>query len=309
LENLLILALALAIDLVVGEYPAAIHPVVWIGQVISWDLKLAPRKRWAQFLYGMFMVCLTLSIFSVPLYFLLDYVKDRSPLLFIVTSALLFKSSFAVNELDRAARRVKELLAKGRIAEARNATGRLVSRNTQTLDEEGLTSAVVEMTAESLTDSIVAPTFYWLLLGVPGALAYRVVNTFDSRIGYHRHYEYLGKFAARLDDALNFLPARIAGFLLVISSYLSRMNGRGAWHIMWRDHSVTESPNAGWPMSAAAGALGIQLEKRGFYRLGNPDKPLAVDSIRSALRLVMLSSSIWFAVCLGITGVCYALNA
>jgi adenosylcobinamide-phosphate synthase len=172
-----------------------------------------------------------------------------------------------------------------------------------------LTSAVVEMTAESFNDAIVAPLFYGLLLGVPGAIAYRVANTFDSRIGYHGQYEYLGKFAARLDDVLNFIPARISGLVLVGAAYLKKMGGAKAWRVMRRDRFNTESPNAGWPMAAVAGALGVRLEKAGRYRLGEATNPLVLSSIKAASGLVMLSSLLWFAVCLGVTGVRYAVSA
>jgi len=165
------------------------------------------------------------------------------------------------------------------------------------------------MTAESVTDSIVAPLFYWLLLGVPGTIAYRVVNTFDSMIGYHGEYEYIGKFAARLDDVPNYIPARISGLLLVASAYLSRMNGSRSWLTMLRDHSKTESPNAGWTMSAMAGALRVQLEKPGYYRLGGDGKPLSPASITLGLRLVVLSSLLWCGVCMSVMGAYYAITA
>jgi adenosylcobinamide-phosphate synthase len=107
----------------------------------------------------------------------------------------------------------------------------------------------------------VAPLFYFLILGIPGAVAYRVINTLDAMIGRHDQYEYLGKFAARLDDVVNILPARLTALFIVLAAFILRINTRAAWHIMLRDHAKTASPNAGWPMSAAAGALGVQLTK------------------------------------------------
>jgi adenosylcobinamide-phosphate synthase len=124
--------------------------------------------------------------------------------------------------------------------------------------------------------------FYFALFGVPGALFYRVVNTYDSMIGYHGRYEYLGKVAARLDDLLNIIPARLTGLLLVAASRLRRAAAGGAWRVMLRDHAVTESPNAGWPMSAMAGALGVRLEKVGHYRLGDAEVEPSAGSIARA---------------------------
>ncbi len=310
MKNILILPMALAIDLFIGEYPAYLHPIVWMGRIISLWLKTAPRHNTgARLVYGVFVVCFAVAIFSLPVYFILVYLQNVSTIAYIIVAALLLKSSFSLRALYCAAVKVKDLLAKGEIGEARKETGYLVSRDTQKLDRQHITSAVVEMTAESVTDSIVAPLFYWLLLGVPGAIAYRVVNTFDSRIGYHGEYEYLGKFAARLDDVLNYIPARLSGLLLVVSAYLSRMNGGRAWLTMLHDHSRTESPNAGWTMSAMAGALGVQLEKTSYYRLGCAVKPLSPSSITLGLRLVVLSSLLWCGICMSITGACYAVTA
>jgi adenosylcobinamide-phosphate synthase len=220
----------------------------------------------------MLIVLLTIALFTIPAYLMLSYIKGVSTIAYLAAAALLLKSTFSLRELHRAAQKVKRLLGARQITKARKETSYLVSRDTRKLDREHLVSAVVEMTAESVTDSLVAPLFYWLLLGILGAIAYRVVNTFDSSIGYHGKYEYLGKFAARLDDVLNYVPARLSGLLLVISAYLRRTNGNGAWRLMQRDHGKTESTNAGWTMSAVAGALGAKLEKPGCYRLSDAIK-------------------------------------
>ncbi|MFC1958261.1 cobalamin biosynthesis protein [Chloroflexota bacterium] len=310
MENLLILPLALVIDLAFGEYPHLLHPVDWIGQAISWLLKFTPKNSVkGQFVYGIFIVLLTLALFIVPVYFVLFYLRGVSTIAYVVVAALILKSTFSLRELRRTAQKVKRLLDAGEITEARKETSYLVSRDTRNLDRGHIISAIVEMTAESVTDSLVAPLFYWLLLGVPGAIAYRIVNTFDSRIGYRGQYEYLGKFAARLDDVLNYIPARLSGLLLVISAHLGRTNGGRAWRLMLRDHARAESPNAGWTMCAMAGALEVQLEKPGCYRFGDTGKPLALSSITDGLRLVAISFALWFAICMSITGVRYALTA
>jgi len=310
LENLLVLPLALIIDLVIGEYPARLHPVVWMGGVISLLLKIAPKKNNAAgFVYGILIVLFTIVLFGLPVYFLLVYLKEVSLILYVLAAAVLLKSSFSAKALAVAVRRVRELLFKDRIEAAREEMSYLVSRDTSKLNRRQITSAAVEVTAESVTDSIVAPLYYWLLLGVPGAVAYRVVNTFDARIGYHGEYEYLGKFAARLDDVLNYIPARLAGLLLVVSSYLAKMNVRKSWSVMLCDHAKTESPNAGWTMSAVAGALGVQLEKPGYYKLGDDANQLSLTSISGGLKLMWLSVSIWFVLCMVVTGVCYAIIA
>jgi len=119
-------------------------------------------------------------------------------------------------------------------------------------------------------------------------------------IGYHGKYEYLGKFSSRLDDGLNYIPARLTALLISLAAFLSGRSGRRSWSIARRDHSLTESPNAGWPMAAAAGALEVQLEKVGQYRLGTGDRPLVTDVIGKAVGLLGVAAAVWILVCYGI---------
>lgn len=310
LEYLFILPLALIIDLMIGEYPSFLHPVTWIGNVISFLLKATPRKGSVlQFSYGTLIVIVTTALFTAPVFFLLYYLRDWSTIGFIIIAAILLKSTFSVKILFKLANNVKRLLDNRKLSAARKETSYLVSRNTTRLNQEQITSAIVEMETESITDSLVAPLFYWLIFGVPGAVAYRVINTLDSRIGYHGEYEYTGKFAARLDDILNYIPARLAGLLLVVSAYIARKNGRKAWKTMLDDHKKTSSPNAGWTMSAAAGALNVRLEKPGHYRLGHAGREPGPSAISEGLQLVSVTWLIWCCICIGVMGVWYALTA
>lgn len=296
MESLFILLLALLLDLLFGEPPLAIHPVVWMGKAISFWERLAPSAHSkkpsarSQLIYGSVMVLLTILIFASPVYFLLIYINQASPIAYIAVGALLLKPSFSFRELRQSAIKIKVLLARGNLEEARARMPALVSREPQSLGRPEIVSATVESVAENICDSVVAPIFYFLLLGVPGAVAYRVVNTCDAMIGYHGKYEYSGKFAARLDDVLNFIPARISGLLLVMAAHLCRMDRKNAWRVMLHDHGKTESPNAGWPMSAAAGALRTRLEKVGSYRLGNTNNPLSPELIASGIKLADMSA-------------------
>ena len=138
-----------------------------------------------------------------------------------------------------------------------------------------------------------APLFYFLFLGVPGAIGYRVINTLDAMIGHHGEYEYLGKVAAKLDSVANYIPARITALAIVVASWLWKQNAASAWHIMWRDRSNTESPNAGWTMAAIAGALQVQLEKVGYYKLGDSLNQLSLKSIDVTLKVVLTATAIW----------------
>ena len=299
MESIIILLLALAIDLTIGEFPRPLHPVVWMGKVSSLGLRIAPRQgRWAQLIYGAGVVILTIALFALSAYFLLSYLRGLNTVAYVVVAALLLKSTFSLKELWRAALKVKHLLEERSLSRARVEMKALVSRDTSQLDEPHLVSATVESVAENTSDSFVAPLFYFLLFGMPGAIAYRVVNTLDAMIGYHGEYEYLGKFAARLDDGLSFIPARLSGLLIVAAAYLYRKDGRNAWRVMLADHGNTQSLNAGWPMSAAAGALRTQLEKVGHYRLGNANSPLSPQLILPGVRLMEVSALLWVVLCL-----------
>ena len=135
---------------------------------------------------------------------------------------------------------------------------------------------------------------------MPGAIAYRIVNTADTMIGYHGKWEYLGKFAARLDDVINFIPARLTALMIVIATWLCQKDVSGAWRVMLRDHNKTQSPNAGWAMSAAAGSLGVQLEKTGSYKLGDNHYPLSTETIGASLQMMFVVALLWSLTCISV---------
>ena len=304
-EYLLIISLALALDLTLGEPPNAIHPVAWMGKVIALlERGNKSPSHTAQFVYGVVMALFTMALFIAPAYFLLVYLKSISFIGYVIAGAVLLKLTFSLKGLRQAAGRIKKLLQNDKLDEARFELRALVSRDTKELAEPLLISATVESVAEGTCDSGVAPLFYFLLLGIPGAIGYRVVNTLDAMIGYHGKYEYLGKFASRLDDILNFIPARLTALLMVLAAFLSGKDRRGAWRVVRSDHTKTESPNAGWPMSAMAGALNVQLTKTGHYKLGKAASPLTATTIDASLSLTQVTLLLWVLICL-VTGVIY----
>ncbi len=305
MDILLILPTALAIDLALGEPPRAIHPVVWMGKVTLFlERGGFGQHPLAQFIYGAGITLVIIGVFTVPAYFILLYLKGLNFAAYVILAAMLLKSTFSLRQLRRAALEIKRLLLKEKLDEARLEMRSLVSRNTQGLPKPLLVSATVESVAENACDSFVAPLFYFLLLGVPGAVAYRVVNTLDAMIGYHGKYEYLGKFASKLDDVLNFVPARLTALLLVLAAFLSRKDARTSWQVALGDHSKTESPNAGWPMAALAGALNVQLEKVGHYKLGRANATPVPETIDAAVKLMLIAGLTWASLCF-IVGVIY----
>lgn len=301
MDILIMLGGALAIDLILGEPPRPLHPVVWMGKFTQlWERASSGRHPAAHFAYGTIMTLLTIGLFAVPAYFILYELKDISYAAYVTLGAIILKSTFSFRELRRVAIEVKRLLLENKLAEARSRLRSLVKRDTRELSEPLVVSATIESATENTSDSFIAPLFYFLLLGVPAALAYRVINTLDAMIGYRGRYEHLGKFAARLDDVVNLVPARLTALLLVLAAFISKRDGRASWRVMLRDHARTESPNAGWPMAASAGALNVRLEKAHHYQLGEANAPLAPQTIEAAMGLVGLSALIWVIICVAV---------
>jgi len=209
----------------------------------------------------------------------------------VVIEALALTTMLSLRDLVRAARRVQAALRGGDLEGARTAVGRdLVSRPTARLGAGQVAAATIESVAENLTDSVLAPVAFYLAFGLPGAFAYRAVNTADSMIGYrHGTLEHFGKGAARLDDALNFIPARLAALAIVGAAALAGADVGRAWRTMLDHHARTASPNAGWTMAAMAGALGVQLEKPQHYILGQGLQP-TVEDISTAVRIVVIAA-------------------
>ncbi|MCL5264452.1 MAG: cobalamin biosynthesis protein [Chloroflexi bacterium] len=283
------LLFALVIDQLLGEPPSSLHPVVWIGKSISLLERRAPRGAMMQLAYGVFVLVVVVGLFASSTYLLLAWLRAWNEVGYVIIGGLILKSTFAVRELQRAASRVWDALVSENLDTARRNLRHLVSRNTESLDQPLVVAATVESVAENVTDSFVSPVIFFVLFGVAGAVAYRAVNTLDSMIGYRGGYEHLGKAAARLDDLLNFVPARVAAGLTVVASAIVQADFRGAWRIMLRDHGLTASPNAGWTMSAMSGALGVQLEKIGCYRLGDPQAELSPLKILRAVHIMYVA--------------------
>jgi adenosylcobinamide-phosphate synthase len=294
-DRLIMLLSALALDLLLGEPPHALHPVVWMGRYIGWGERHEPNARpAAEFLYGAALVTLGLLAVTAAAAGISAALSLLPRALSLLVGAWLLKTTFAARALVLAARAVQSALARRDLPEARRLLSwHMVSRDTAELDEGLVAAGAVESVAENFGDSFVAPLLFFVVFGLPGAVAYRFANTADAMLGYHdARREYLGKFAARLDDLLNLLPARLSALLLLIGAALTGADARGGWLVMWRDHARTPSPNAGWPMSAMAGVLGVTLEKAGYYRLGDGAAPHS-ETIARSLRVVAAAGIVY----------------
>lgn len=283
-----ILCLALLLDLLLGDPPNRIHPVAGMGAAIAATQRRAPRQgRLARLGYGA-LLAVGGAASAAGLGSLLERVTSRLPGAWgWLAEAGLLKMTFSLRGLTAAADEVGEALATGNLSEARRLVSwHLVSRETTALSPSQVAAATIESVAENTSDGVVAPLLYYALGGLPAALAYRFVNTADSMLGYRDPaYEWLGKIPARLDDLANLLPARVTAGLLALAAALAGEDIAGAWRVWRRDASKTASPNAGHPMSAMAGALGVELEKVGHYQLGAGGYPPAPGDIRRAVHL------------------------
>jgi adenosylcobinamide-phosphate synthase len=287
---LIVLAAALVVDWALGEYPSPLHPVVWIGKAINAVMRLAPQQgRWRQLLFGA-LLALGICTLSAGTTFLILRWAAGWPIVEILAGTFFLKASFALWELKRAADRVVQPLKHGDLAQAREALRSLCSRDPSCLDEPALLAATIESLAENLCDSLIAPLCYWTVFGIPGAMGYRAVNTLDAMIGYRSRFEFLGKVPARLDDVANWPPARLTVGLLLLAGCLTGKNVAAAWRILRRDGAKTPSPNGGRPMAVMAGLLGVELEKKGVYALGDPREPLTPQKVRQAWLLVGIAT-------------------
>lgn len=213
---------------------------------------------------------------------------------YIAVSAIVLKTSFAIKSWNAHMIPVSEALESKRIDEARALAQKTVRRDLSKADDQHVISATVETIAEGTVDGYTSPIFFFALFGTPGAIAYRMINTLDSIVGYRdREHIDLGWFSAKMDTVANYLPARITGHLILVASALLGENWKRAKSIFVKYRKTITSLNAGWPMSAMAGVLGVRLEKAEHYALGEPYEDLTVNHIHGALRIMKVTAMIF----------------
>ncbi len=300
-QDAYVLVLAVLIDLLARELPSRLHPTVWMGYTIGRLERLGPRSRLAGLAFGGAIALAVPAFWALAAWAAATGLQSIHPLAYLLGGAVLLKSTFALRMLHRVAAGTGKLLASGDLPALRENMRSLVSRDVTEMTPGQAIAATVESVSENTTDSFIGPWLAFALFGLPGAFAYRAINTLDSMIGYRGEYEYLGKAAARLDDLVNLVPARLTALMLALASVaLPGQRAGRAWRIMWRDHARTASPNAGWTMSGMAGALGVELEKEGHYRLGDASRPLEPADISRALGSMYAVAAMGLAVALGV---------
>jgi len=282
--------LAGLLDAAWGEPPNALHPVAWLGRLIALLERRAPAGRpRAELAYGAVVVVVVTGV-AGGTGLGLAYGLSRLPRwLALPAAAAALKVSFSLRGLVDAGRTVQRALETDDAA-AREALLALVSRS-RDLTPPQIASAAVESLAENLSDSVVAPLCAFVVLGLPGAFAYRAVNTLDAMIGYHGRYEHLGKVAARTDDVANLVPARLTGLLIAGFAGL-RGRGRAALIALRDERRLSESPNKLWTIAPMAAALDVRLEKPGAYVVGPGDRQPTADTIGAAAVLAWAGGAV-----------------
>lgn len=285
------------LDILIGDPRWAPHPVRWIGRAVSWlevFLRLLFRGPIMERIGGTFMALLLPTI----VYFIASYIISLSfDLNFyagLIATIYFGYTTIALGDLVKEAGSIEKRLRSDDLEGARSGLAGIVSRETFYLDKSSIIRGTIESVSENSSDGIIAPLFYMALGGVPLAMAYKAINTLDSMIGYKtERYLHFGWASARLDDLANYIPARITGLLIVIASFIMRFNPTGAFRIMLRDGKKHDSPNAGIPEAAMAGALGVQLGGPSVYfgvmedkpAIGDPISALSLDHIRKAIKI------------------------
>ncbi|MCO5383224.1 MAG: cobalamin biosynthesis protein [Methanosarcina barkeri] len=314
----LVLLLAAAIDIVFGEPPAAVHPVVWIGKLINFLKNAAPKTH--RKLYGVAMA-LCCVLFAALLSYSVLYIATLPGIpriLALFIEAYFLKATFAINCLLSPAREIYRHLEENRLEKVRELLPIYVSRNTSRLTKTQMSSAVIESVSENYVDGILSPIFYYTLfgeLGLVAAYVFKAISTLDSMVGYKTEpYRELGYFSAKSDDVLNWIPARISVIFILAAAVTvallpkkqGKINPLGSIRSALEDGMKTPSPNSGYPMAATAGALGVKLEKPEYYILGALYPPTEVKDIKRASQLIAIASGfslVAFAATIQIAGI------
>ena len=303
IESITIIGFAILIDLILGDPKNRYHPTAWIGTFIAKLTTITKNQNSTFEKIGGTIMIITISSVVVLLLFGLNFgislisVDYISLILSVVIGALLLKTTIAIRGMEKHAISVIDSLESNDLDLARNYLSMIVKRNTTKLDKNHVLSGVLESISENTVDGITGPMFYYAFFGLFGAFVYRIINTADSMVGYKNDiFKNLGWFTAKCDTILNYIPSRLTGLMMVISAAILKNNWRNSYKVMIRDGKKTESPNAGYPMAALAGALETKFEKINHYKLGDGEIILTRDHVLSAIKIMKLTSILFFGI-------------
>lgn len=293
------LVLGFLLDLAFGDPRWLYHPIRLIGNLIAWAEKpfraVFTKSEKGELAAGTFFAVFVVTVSTAVPALLLGLASRLSLWLVFALEVFWSFQILAAKSLKSESMKVYAALKEGDLPKARKAVSMIVGRDTQNLSEEGVAKAAVETVAENSSDGVIAPLLFLALGGPALGFFYKAVNTLDSMVGYKNDtYLYFGRFSAKLDDVLNFIPSRISGLLLVLASPLAGLSMEGAWKIFRRDRRNHASPNSAQTEAAAAGALGVQLAGDAYYfgklykkpTIGDPLRPVEYEDIRRVNRLM-----------------------
>ena len=304
--------LSFFIDCILGDPRSCLHPVVLIGNLIAWleHCFYHPEDtNEKKLLLGGVLALIVLVVCYEVTWCVLQLVAlIPLPHLGLALEALLLAFMISPKSLAAAGMEIRALLKEGDLSEARRKVGWIVGRDTEKLSASEASRAAIETVAENTVDGVIAPLFFYLLGGLPFAVLYRAANTMDSMLGYkNAKYLYFGRVAARLDDMLNYIPARLTGVLFVLAAFLLRFNGSGAWQMLRRDAAKHPSPNGGHAEAPVAGALDIRLGGNNYYfgephfraYMGEAVREIDADDIQRTVRLMYTVTVLFLLVAYG----------
>ena len=297
LEGIVIVGFALLLDFLIGDPKTKYHPTAWIGKLIAVLVPFTRNNSPKKELFGGILIVFAVVAIVSTLLVALDFgislltIDIVSLVVSIVVGSILLKTTIAIRGMQKHALSVVDALEKDDLDSARNHLSMIVKRNTKHLDKNHISSAVLESVSENTVDGITGPLFYYAIFGLPGAFVYRAINTIDSMIGYKTSlFRNIGWFGANCDTILNYIPSRLTGLVMILSALILGYNWKESFYIMRRDGRKLESPNAGFPIAALAGALGTKLEKINYYAVGDGNIEFTKSHIISAIRLMKVSS-------------------
>lgn len=309
----IIITCAYVLDLIFGDPYWLPHPICLIGKIISEGERRVRRWFKNEFAGGVFLTISVLTIsYAVP-FAILYIVYSLNQILGVIIETYFCYQIFAAKSLKTESMKVYTHLANNDLPLARKFLSYIVGRDTQALEVEGIQKAAIETVAENTTDGVMAPLIFMAIGGAPLGFLYKAVNTLDSMIGYkNEKYLYFGRFAARIDDIVNFLPARITAVLMMISSFLLRLDVKNAIKIYFRDRKNHKSPNSAQTESVCAGALNIQLAGDASYfgvlvkkpTIGDKNREINTEDIRIVNRLMYATAALGVFICVIIVVLC-----
>jgi adenosylcobinamide-phosphate synthase len=299
-----LIALALLLDVLLGDPRWLPHPARMIGAAISWgEGALHTGDAQEDLRRGAVLAAAVVALSAGVTWAIIETCDRIDPAMGALAALAIAWTTLAARGLDSAAREVQDALSRGDETAARRAMPALVGRDPGSLDREAMIRATVESVAENASDGVIAPLLFLFVAGPVGAIAYKAINTLDSMIGHHdERYTYFGRFAARLDDLANWVPARTAALCIIGASEAWSRRGGNAYSVWRRDAGKHESPNAGHPEAAMAGGLGIQLGGAAVYDdekieralLGDSEGPAMVEAIAGARTIFRIATLIAF---------------